>query len=201
MKGPIASFTTTKADLSRPFFIAIVVGFLVHPTEPFAADPRLNKQPAPSAAETRLAKQVDYLQRQVAFLEKELGALKLMIKRAPDGSMLVTANPNKQEQIQRNESIDVGVNRQLQIGDSHSIEIGRDQTQSVGQNMTLEVGKDLNVAAARRMLFNSGDQLVLKSGHASITLKKNGDIEIKGKTIAIQGSGRVIIKGPNVNID
>jgi type VI secretion system secreted protein VgrG len=136
---------------------------------------------------------VDYLQQQVAILKKELGALKLMIKRAPDGSMLVTATPNKQEQIQRNESINVGVNRHLQIGDSDSIEIGRNQIQSVGQNMTLEVGKDLNVAA--------GDEFRLKTGKASIVLRKDGNIRIVGKDIMIQGSGHVYVKGPNVNID
>jgi type VI secretion system secreted protein VgrG len=35
---------------------------------------------------------------------------------------------------------------------------------------------------------------VLKTGAASIIMKKNGDIQIKGKNINITGSGKITVK-------
>ena len=40
------------------------------------------------------------------------------------------------------------------------------------------------------MTINAGDEIVLKTGSATITMKKNGDITIEGKQITIKGSGR-----------
>jgi len=42
------------------------------------------------------------------------------------------------------------------------------------------------------------DQITLKCGSAEITLKKNGDITIKGKDIQLKGDGNVILKGSKV---
>jgi type VI secretion system secreted protein VgrG len=41
---------------------------------------------------------------------------------------------------------------------------------------------------------DAGDQVVLKTGEASITMKKDGTIVIKGKNITIQGSGKINVK-------
>ena len=38
------------------------------------------------------------------------------------------------------------------------------------------------------------DEIVIKTGSASITMKKDGTIHIKGKDIAITGSGKIDIK-------
>ncbi len=64
--------------------------------------------------------------------------------------------------------------------------------------MALSVGKKLNVQAADQINIFSDKQILLKSGSASITLKKNGDITIKGKKINIKGSGDVTIKGSKI---
>ena len=42
------------------------------------------------------------------------------------------------------------------------------------------------------------DEISFKSGSALITLKKNGDISLKGKKITVKGSGDVIIKGSQI---
>ena len=52
------------------------------------------------------------------------------------------------------------------------------------------MGKDLSISAA--------DEIKLECGSASITLKKNGDIEIKGNNINIKGSGNITVKGSAV---
>ena len=54
----------------------------------------------------------------------------------------------------------------------------------------MEVGKKIAISA--------GDEIVLKTGSATITMQKNGDITIEGKQITIKGSGDVIIKGQKI---
>ena len=63
---------------------------------------------------------------------------------------------------------------------------------------TLSVGKVLSITA--------GDQISITTGSASIVMKKDGTITIKGKDITIQGSGKinakasknVVIKGQKI---
>jgi type VI secretion system secreted protein VgrG len=40
--------------------------------------------------------------------------------------------------------------------------------------------------------------ITVKTGSASIQMKKNGDITIEGKTINIKGSGNVVVKGQKI---
>ncbi len=42
------------------------------------------------------------------------------------------------------------------------------------------------------------DQLTIKVGKASITMKKNGDITINGKTINVKGSGNIVMKASKI---
>ena len=68
-------------------------------------------------------------------------------------------------------------------------------------------GKDDLAKIAKNFGVDAGDAIVLKTGDASITMKKDGTILIKGKNITIQGSGKItvkadgniVMKGDNVN--
>jgi type VI secretion system secreted protein VgrG len=119
-------------------------------------------------------------------------------------------------------SISVGAMQSVQIGASHSVDVGSDQTISVGGNQTvtvsgdesvtingggtISVGKDRSTKigendtldVGKTLSVSAGDEIVLKTGSATITMKKNGDINIEGKTITIKGSGDVIIKGQKI---
>jgi type VI secretion system secreted protein VgrG len=65
----------------------------------------------------------------------------------------------------------------------------------------LKVGKNL--------VIDAGDSVTIKTGSASITMKKDGTITIKGKDITVNGSGKinvkassdVVIKGSKVGIN
>ena len=68
----------------------------------------------------------------------------------------------------------------------------------VEKDDSLQVGKKLNITVS--------DEISIKTGDASIVMKKNGDITIKGKNITLQGSGKisgkadgdVVLKGSKV---
>jgi len=58
-----------------------------------------------------------------------------------------------------------------------------------------------HVERLERTISVSKDDIILKTGSASITMKKDGTIEIKGKDIAIVGSGRIDVKaGGNLTL-
>lgn len=73
-----------------------------------------------------------------------------------------------------------------------------DKVVSVGEKLRMTAGKDFSVEAAKKGLVDAGDKLVLSCGKASITLKKNGDIQISGNKIEVKGKGDVKIKGQKV---
>ncbi len=63
---------------------------------------------------------------------------------------------------------------------------------------TLKVGDFLEVTGGKKAKIEIKDELVIKVGKASITLKKNGDIILKGKKISVKGSGDIKLKGSKV---
>lgn len=124
-----------------------------------------------------------------------------------------TVGENQSENIGKDKSIAVGVNHTENIGKNKTLDVGENHTESVGKNMTIAVGKDLretvdgkyteNVTKeyslkAKSINMQADDEIVLQTGSASITMKKNGDITIKGNNITVNGSGNVVIKGSKV---
>ena len=132
-----------------------------------------------------------------------------------------TVGNNQSESIGKNKTIDVkenhtesiGKNMTLSVGKNISIDISENHSETIGKNMTIGIGKDLketvegqyleNVTKeyalkAKTITLNADDQITLKTGSASIVMKKNGDITISGKNINVKGSGNVVLKGSKV---
>jgi type VI secretion system secreted protein VgrG len=131
------------------------------------------------------------------------------------------------------QTIDVGLSQSTTVGTSQTNSIGSDQTNSIGAKQTTSVGADrsLNVSGAethsvgkarstsvseddslkvgKNLVIDAGDSVTIKTGSASISMKKDGTITIKGKDITIDGSGKinvkasgdVVIKGSKVGIN
>ncbi|MDM8542941.1 type VI secretion system tip protein TssI/VgrG [Desulfococcaceae bacterium HSG9] len=100
--------------------------------------------------------------------------------------------------IGKDETISIGKNLSASIGSTASIDVTKEATTKIGKNMGLDVGKKLNVHAADQINFFSDKQIVLKAGKASIALKKNGDVIIKGSKMNIKASGDIKIKGSKI---
>ncbi len=112
-----------------------------------------------------------------------------------------TVGENQAESIGSNKTIDVGSNHSETIGKNKTLDVGVDHTESVGKNMSISIGDNLTENVGRKINIDAGDQIVLRTGSASIAMKSNGDITIKGNNITIQGSGNVNLKAAsNVSI-
>ena len=113
----------------------------------------------------------------------------------------ITITGSRSESVGKDESVSVTKNQSLDIGENRTETVGKNEELSVGENRTHNVGKNDALTVGKSMVIDVADQITIKTGDASITLKKNGDIQIKGKEIKVVGSGKIGIKADSdVNI-
>ena len=130
----------------------------------------------------------------------------------------ISVGADRSLSVSKDETIDVGKNRSTTVGDNERLNVGKDRTHSVGKNETVtvaekrktsigkdedltveenrqvSVGKNDELKVGKKLLISAADEIVIKAGDASITLKKDGEITIKGKDITLNGSGKINVK-------
>ncbi len=110
------------------------------------------------------------------------------------------------KQVGASDSITVGGSRSVNVGSSlsesaggsYSLTAGSNGSMTFGKNGTISTGDNLSIDCGKKAIFNVKDQLTIKCGKASITMKKNGDILIKGKKIDIKASSDIKMKGKKI---
>jgi type VI secretion system secreted protein VgrG len=130
----------------------------------------------------------------------------------------ITIDGNRTEKVDKNETISITKDRKENVGDNETVTIGKDQRLTVEGNRTREVTKDEKVTVngaqtnkvakarktevgdddqlkvGKKFVIDAGDQVTIQTGSASIVMKKDGTITIKGKDITLDGSGKINIK-------
>ncbi|MDQ3998546.1 MAG: type VI secretion system tip protein VgrG, partial [Gemmatimonadota bacterium] len=110
----------------------------------------------------------------------------------------ITVDKNRTETVGQNETVSVGKDRSHAVRGNESLDVtgnreavvGKNETISVADNRTTNVGKN-DELTAKKLTVTAADEIMLKAGDASITLKKNGDISIKGKNVTVNGDGKI----------
>ena len=121
-------------------------------------------------------------------------------------AMNETVGAAKAEEIGGIKSVNVGANSSENIGSDKSVDAGKNISESAGKDvsitagkkMSLSAGDDFSVSGKKKGVIDIADQLTIKVGKATITMKKNGDISLQGAKINIKGSGDVAIKGAKI---
>ncbi|MCP4117536.1 MAG: type VI secretion system tip protein VgrG [Desulfobacteraceae bacterium] len=113
-------------------------------------------------------------------------------------AMNETVGAAKAEEIGAAKSVNIGADSSENIAQDKSVSAGKDISMTSGKKTTLKSGDDFSIGGDKKGVIEIKDQLTIKVGKASITMKKNGDITIKGKNINTKGSGNVIIKGKKI---
>lgn len=106
---------------------------------------------------------------------------------------------NRTENVGKNESITIGSSRTENVGKDEKITIGGARTESVAKDESVSisggrshtVGKSDTLNVGKALSITAGDSITLTTGSASISMKKDGTITIKGKDITIEGSGKI----------
>lgn len=138
--------------------------------------------------------------------EIAIGAAQLV---AIGAAQSVNVGANQSTQVGVNQSTDVGANQSTKVGSNRSVTVGGDQSTSVGKGRSTQVTNDDALKVGKNLVIDAGDSVTIKTGSASITMKKDGTITIKGKDITVNGSGKinvkassdVVIKGSKVGIN
>jgi len=107
-----------------------------------------------------------------------------------------TENVGKDESVTigKNQTLTVGGDRTASIGKGENISVSKAQSITIGDGRTTSVGKDDSLNVSKNLTIDAGDSITIKTGSASITMKKDGTISIKGKNITIEGSGKINVK-------
>ncbi len=106
----------------------------------------------------------------------------------------VTVGASQTVNVGANQSSSIGANRSVDVGANLSTNVGKNETRSVGEGRTSSVGKDDALSVGKNLVITAGDSISITTGSASITMKKDGTIVIKGKDITIDASGKINAK-------
>ena len=118
------------------------------------------------------------------------------------GNERVSVDKNRSETVSGEETVSiakdrnhsVGANESLNVSGTREASVGKSETISVTENRTTTIGKKDEITVGKTLTITVADEIVLKTGQASISMKKNGEITIKGKDIKLDGSGKVNVK-------
>ncbi|MEO8629196.1 MAG: type VI secretion system tip protein TssI/VgrG [Betaproteobacteria bacterium] len=91
-------------------------------------------------------------------------------------------------------SIKVGAAQSVDVGANASMNVAGDEARSVTGGRTTSVGKDDALTISKNLTISAGESVTITTGSASISMKKDGTIVIKGKDITVDGSGKITIK-------
>jgi type VI secretion system secreted protein VgrG len=119
---------------------------------------------------------------------------------------LVEIENDHRETIGHDQHYEVGNDQHSVIKHDQTQEIGNDRVEKIGNNVEESVGKLRTVTSGDNMSFTSDNETVIKAknkitlecGAASMTLKSNGDIVLKGNNLTLKGSGNIVLKGNKV---
>jgi type VI secretion system secreted protein VgrG len=114
----------------------------------------------------------------------------------------VTVGGNQTVGISGTQSTNVGSDQSLAVGGGQTVTVANDaseaitgaQTCSVGKGRTSSVGEDDSLSVTKNLVISAGESVTITTGDASISMKKDGTIVIKGKDITIDGSGKINVK-------
>jgi type VI secretion system secreted protein VgrG len=106
----------------------------------------------------------------------------------------VTVGASQTISVGANQSSSIGANRSVDVGANLSTTVGSSESRSVGEGRTSSVGKDDSLSVGKNLVITAGDSISITTGSASITMKKDGTIVIKGKDITIDASGKIHAK-------
>lgn len=111
----------------------------------------------------------------------------------------VNVGANQTISVGSDQSTSVGGNQSLDVGSAQTVSVGADasesitgaQTCSVGKGRTTSVTEDNALSVGKNLVIDAGESITITTGKASISMKKDGTIVIKGKDITVDGSGKI----------
>ncbi|HPU50589.1 MAG TPA: hypothetical protein PK359_03435, partial [Burkholderiaceae bacterium] len=125
-----------------------------------------------------------------------------------DRNETITVKGDRTEKVEKNEKIDITVNRTETVGGNEKVDITGKRDITVGGNETGDTKGSTTMKVGTSYKMEAGTEILLKTGAASLTMKMDGTIELKGVNVTVNGAkieiagmGLVDIKAPLVKIN
>jgi type VI secretion system secreted protein VgrG len=117
------------------------------------------------------------------------------------GAWSATAGLSAKLQSAKNVTVKAQKDVEVSADKNLAIKSAEDFTQSSAKKMSISAKEDFSLVGEKKGVIELTDELTIKVGSAEISMKKNGDIVIKGAKIKVDGSGDVVVKGSKVGIN
>ncbi|MGI9293170.1 MAG: type VI secretion system Vgr family protein [Pseudomonadales bacterium] len=104
---------------------------------------------------------------------------------------------NKSEDIGNNKNVSIGGNKSEDVDGGKTVKVGKDLGEKIDGAHSEAVTKEYSLTA-KKVSIVADDEILLKTGKASIAMKKDGTITISGKDIAVKGSGNITMKATKI---
>ncbi len=108
-----------------------------------------------------------------------------------------TIGADKVVQVGANQSTDIGADKSENVGGSKSVSVAKDLAEAISGAHSEAVTKEFSLKA-KKISVVADDEVLIKTGSATISMKKNGDITIDGKNVTVKGSGNITMKANKI---
>ncbi len=116
-------------------------------------------------------------------------------------ALAVSVGANSEEKVGGNKSSSYGGNHEVKVGGSAEEQVSGSKKIGVKGGIQASTDAAMNLLAkdnvavqGKKVIVKADDEITLMTGSASIVMKKNGDIQIKGKDVKLDGSGKITAK-------
>ena len=122
------------------------------------------------------------------------------------GARTLSVAKDESTSVDGAQTLEVAKDQSITVSGGRTTTVSKDDSLSVSGRFTIQVDKDGALQIGKKLVIDVADEITIKTGDATISMKKNGDITIKGKNVSIDASGKanikasgdVIIKGSKV---
>jgi type VI secretion system secreted protein VgrG len=111
----------------------------------------------------------------------------------PPGSYILSIDALKHEAVGLSASENVGLVKTISVGQLHQINSGKRIEQYAKDS--------ISHTAERHIFIHGGEDVQIHCGKATIKMKANGDVTLKGSTVTIEGDQEIALKAPKINLN
>lgn len=105
-----------------------------------------------------------------------------------------TVDANDSLTVKGGQTVSITKDQSVGVKGGQTVAVTKDQGFTVDGGRSAKIGKDDTLNVGKNLVIDAGDSITIKTGSASISMKKDGTIVIKGKDITVDGSGKINIK-------
>ncbi|MDL1968307.1 MAG: type VI secretion system tip protein VgrG [Deltaproteobacteria bacterium] len=122
------------------------------------------------------------------------------------GNKTISVEKDHSETISKNATISVGDNLDTTVGkdmstdvsDNWSTNAGKNGSVQIGESLDIVVDKKLNIQASDTITISSDKEIIFQTGSATMTMKEDGNIVVKGGKTVIKALNDLIMKGSKI---